>query len=261
MGEEGMLQIGIPSPAYTWPQVKVLGRGWGNPCSESLLSVFPAPPQVWTGRDERGRVPGWEAAAAPASLPPPLLPLRPGSPAPSLRQPRPHKSLRREGYTVQVNVNDYLDIYCPHYNSSGVGPGAGPGPGGGAEQYVLYMVSRAGYRTCNASQGFKRWECNRPHAPHSPIKFSEKFQRYSAFSLGYEFHAGHEYYYISTPTHNLHWKCLRMKVFVCCASKDFEGENPQVPKLEKSISGTSPKREHLPLAVGIAFFLMTLLAS
>lgn len=105
-------------------------------------------------------------------------------------------SLRREGYTVQVNVNDYLDIYCPHYNSSGVGPGAGPGPGGGAEQYVLYMVSRAGYRTCNASQGFKRWECNRPHAPHSPIKFSEKFQRYSAFSLGYEFHAGHEYYYI-----------------------------------------------------------------
>uniref|UniRef100_A0A287DBN5 Ephrin A3 n=1 Tax=Ictidomys tridecemlineatus TaxID=43179 RepID=A0A287DBN5_ICTTR len=164
-----------------------------------------------------------------------------------------NQHLRREGYTVQVNVNDYLDIYCPHYNSSGVG--------GGGEQYVLYMVSRSGYRTCNASQGFKRWECNRPHALHSPIKFSEKFQRYSAFSLGYEFHAGHEYYYISTPTHNLHWKCLRMKVFVCCASKDFEGENPQVPKLEKSISGTSPKREHLPLAVGIAFFLMTLLAS
>ncbi|XP_014396292.1 PREDICTED: ephrin-A3 isoform X2 [Myotis brandtii] len=165
---------------------------------------------------------------------------------------QPFHNLRREGYTVQVNVNDYLDIYCPHYNSSG--------PGGGAEQYVLYMVSRAGYRSCNASQGFKRWECNRPHASHSPIKFSEKFQRYSAFSLGYEFHAGH----VSspaTPTHNLHWKCLRMKVFVCCASKDFEGENPQVPKLEKSISGTSPKREHLPLAVGIAFFLMTLLAS
>ncbi|XP_075834568.1 ephrin-A3 isoform X4 [Microtus pennsylvanicus] len=149
------------------------------------------------------------------------------------------------------------------------------------------MVNLSGYRTCNASQGSKRWECNRQHASHSPIKFSEKFQRYSAFSLGYEFHAGQEYYYISTPTHNLHWKCLRMKVFVCCAStshsgekpvptlpqftmgpnvkinvlEDFEGESPQVPKLEKSISGTSPKREHLPLAVGITFFLMTLLAS
>ncbi|XP_059886996.1 ephrin-A3 isoform X3 [Delphinus delphis] len=200
-------------------------------------------------------------AAAPLLLllllvPVPLLPLLAQGPGGALGNRHAvywnssNQHLRREGYTVQVNVNDYLDIYCPHYNSSGVGPGAGPGPGGGAEQYVLYMVSRAGYRTCNASQGFKRWECNRPHAPHSPIKFSEKFQRYSAFSLGYEFHAGHEYYYISTPTHNLHWKCLRMKVFVCCASKDFEGENPQVPKLEKSISGTSPKREHLPLATG-----------
>ncbi|XP_074837091.1 ephrin-A3 isoform X3 [Carettochelys insculpta] len=100
----------------------------------------------------------------------------------------PH--LHRDGYTVQVNVNDYLDIYCPHYNASV--------PAHRTEQYVLYMVSAEGYHTCNASQGFKRWECNRPHAPHSPIKFSEKFQRYSAFSLGYEFHAGHEYYYISS---------------------------------------------------------------
>lgn len=89
---------------------------------------------------------------------------------------------------VQVNVNDYLDVYCPHYNASV--------PEGRMEQYILYMVNHEGYRTCNISQGFKRWECNRPHAPHSPIKFSEKFQRYSAFSLGYEFHAGHEYYYI-----------------------------------------------------------------
>ncbi|XP_056672297.1 ephrin-A3 isoform X3 [Monodelphis domestica] len=218
-----------------------------------------------------------EQSNVPIPPPPSLcLPHRPGfsPPTPSCHSQASHSKLylgtlglgsgndlRRDGYTVQVNVNDYLDIYCPHYNSSGSGPGAGPGPGGGAEQYVLYMVSRSGYRTCNASQGFKRWECNRPHAPHSPIKFSEKFQRYSAFSLGYEFHAGQEYYYISTPTHNLHWKCLKMKVFVCCASKDFEGENPQVPKLEKSISGTSPKREHLPLAVAIAFFLMTLLAS
>uniref|UniRef100_A0A8C2AVS6 Ephrin RBD domain-containing protein n=1 Tax=Cyprinus carpio TaxID=7962 RepID=A0A8C2AVS6_CYPCA len=95
--------------------------------------------------------------------------------------------LRKEGYTVEVNVNDYLDIYCPHYNSSQRGV---------AEQYVLYMVSYRGYRTCDPQLGFKRWECNRPHAPHAPIKFSEKFQRYSAFSLGYEFHVGQEYYYI-----------------------------------------------------------------
>uniref|UniRef100_A0A3B1KEM7 Ephrin-A3 n=1 Tax=Astyanax mexicanus TaxID=7994 RepID=A0A3B1KEM7_ASTMX len=117
--------------------------------------------------------------------------------------------LRREGYTLQVNVNDYLDIYCPHYNSSQRGV---------AEQYVLYMVSYRGYRTCDPQLGFKRWECNRPHAPHAPIKFSEKFQRYSAFSLGYEFHVGHEYYYISTPTHHHGRSCLRLRVYVCCST-------------------------------------------
>ncbi|KAM9403598.1 ephrin-A1-like [Salvelinus alpinus] len=99
------------------------------------------------------------------------------------------EALRREGYTVQVNVNDYLDIYCPHYNDSQRVVGTG-------EQYILYMVSYRGYRTCDPQLGFKRWECNRPHAP---IKFSEKFQRYSAFSLGYEFHVGQEYYYIFPP--------------------------------------------------------------
>ena len=138
-------------------------------------------------------------AAAPLLLllllvPVPLLPLLAQGPGGALGNRHAvywnssNQHLRREGYTVQVNVNDYLDIYCPHYNSSG--------PGGGAEQYVLYMVNLSGYRTCNASQGSKRWECNRQHASHSPIKFSEKFQRYSAFSLGYEFHAGQEYYYI-----------------------------------------------------------------
>ncbi|NWT48032.1 EFNA3 protein, partial [Chroicocephalus maculipennis] len=138
--------------------------------------------------------------------------------------------LRREGYTVQVNVNDYLDIYCPHYEE--------PLPER-MERYILYMVNYEGHASCDHRQkGFKRWECNRPHAPHSPIKFSEKFQRYSAFSLGYEFRAGQEYYYICTYNFN-----------------------PEMPKLEKSISGTSPKREHLPLAVAAALFLMTLLAS
>ncbi|NXA44316.1 EFNA3 protein, partial [Eudromia elegans] len=88
----------------------------------------------------------------------------------------------------------------------------------------------------------------------------------------------------ATPTHNHRRACLRMKVFVCCASTAHAGEklaptlpqltlrpevkieelenfNPEMPKLEKSVSGTSPKREHLPLAVAAALFLMTLLAS
>ncbi|XP_058875906.1 ephrin-A3b [Acipenser ruthenus] len=178
--------------------------------------------------------------------------------------------LRQAGYTVKVNVNDYLDIYCPHYNSST--------PPQRMEQYVLYMVNREGYRGCDPAQGFKRWECNRPHAPHAPIKFSEKFQRYSAFSLGYEFHVGHEYYYISTPTHHHGRTCLRMKVYVCCSTtsqleddklhptrpsftltpedikiEDINDFNSEIPKLEKSISGSSPSREHLCATVSMLF--------
>ncbi|XP_072916015.1 ephrin-A3-like [Hemitrygon akajei] len=121
--------------------------------------------------------------------------------------------LKSEAYTVMVNVNDYLDIYCPHYNGSG--------PHHRSESYVLYMVNYEGYKTCNHKMGFKRWECSPSHSPHNPIKFSEKFQRYSAFSLGYEFHVGQEYYYISTPTHHHGRTCLRLKVFVCCATCEY----------------------------------------
>uniref|UniRef100_A0A8B9LZG8 Ephrin-A3a n=1 Tax=Astyanax mexicanus TaxID=7994 RepID=A0A8B9LZG8_ASTMX len=181
--------------------------------------------------------------------------------------------LRREGYTVQVNVNDYLDIYCPHYNLSQ----RGALERGVVEQYVLYMVSYRGYRTCDPQMGFKRWECNRPHAPHAPIKFSEKFQRYSAFSLGYEFNVGHEYYYISTPTHHHGHSCLRLRVFVCCSTgdplpplppytlpsskwHDSDEFNPKIPKLEKSISGSSPSRDQLLITIA-TLLLATLLIS
>ncbi|XP_031151915.1 ephrin-A3 isoform X2 [Sander lucioperca] len=161
--------------------------------------------------------------------------------------------LRREGYTVQVSVNDYLDIYCPHYNTSQRGTLERTV----AEQYILYMVSYRGYRTCDPQLGFKRWECNRPHAPHAPIKFSEKFQRYSAFSLGYEFNVGQEYYYISTPTHHHGHSCLRLRVYVCCSTDEF---NPEVPKLEKSVSGSSPSRDRLLLTVAMLLVSAVLLS-
>ncbi|KAM4012447.1 ephrin-A3-like [Anomaloglossus baeobatrachus] len=144
--------------------------------------------------------------------------------------------LRRNDYTVQVNVNDYLDIYCPHYNDTMADHRM--------EQYILYMVNYEGYHSCNTSHGFKRWECNRPHSPHSPIKFSEKFQRYSAFSLGYEFHAGHNYYYISTPTHNHRHSCLKMKVSVCCATTAHSGEK-RAPTLPQFTIGPEVKIEDL----------------
>ncbi|KAK2920972.1 ephrin-A3 [Channa argus] len=187
--------------------------------------------------------------------------------------------LRKEGYTVQVNVNDYLDIYCPHYNTTQ----RGTLERNMAEQYILYMVSYPDYRTCNPQRGYKRWECNRPHAPHAPIKFSEKFQRYSAFSLGYEFNVGHQYYYISTPTHHHGHSCLRLRVYVCCSTvsqvvDDSSQTSPdytvrpninidnidelhsEVPKLEKSVSGSSPSRDRLLLTVATLLVAAILLS-
>ncbi|XP_018421894.1 PREDICTED: ephrin-A5b-like [Nanorana parkeri] len=98
-------------------------------------------------------------------------------------------------YTVQVEINDYLDVYCPHYDSRV--------PEEHTESFVLYMVDRDAYDGCyQAPRANKRWECNRPHAPMGPIKFSEKIQKFTPFSLGYEFQAGKDYYYISIPIYS-----------------------------------------------------------
>ncbi|MGH0156080.1 UNVERIFIED_CONTAM: hypothetical protein FKN15_030833 [Acipenser sinensis] len=101
-----------------------------------------------------------------------------------------HNAVFQQGeYTVEVSINDYLDIYCPHYEEAL--------PQERMERYILFMVNYDGYTTCDhRMKGFKRWECNRPQSPNGPLKFSEKFQLFTPFSLGFEFRPGHEYYYI-----------------------------------------------------------------
>lgn len=92
-------------------------------------------------------------------------------------------------YTVEVSINDYLDVYCPHYEEAE--------PAVAMELYVLYMVNYDGYTRCShRGRGFKRWECNRPQSAAGALRFSEKFQLFTPFSLGFEFRPGHEYYYI-----------------------------------------------------------------
>ncbi|XP_069792491.1 ephrin-A3-like [Narcine bancroftii] len=187
--------------------------------------------------------------------------------------------LRSEGYMVTVNVNDYLDIYCPHLDS----PQAHHRP----ESYVLYMVNYQGYLSCNHSLGTKRWECRPSRSPHNPVRFSEKFQRFSAFSLGYEFAVGQEYYYMSTPTHHHGRKCLRMKVFVCCATSPRPSETldptpppltvghgvksvkdlvtddftQELPKLERSVSGSTPTPSQLRLTIVLSLLLLRTLVT
>ncbi|KAI4540882.1 hypothetical protein MG293_008024, partial [Ovis ammon polii] len=124
-------------------------------------------------------------------------------------QPEPRAPpFQRGDYHIDVCINDYLDVFCPHYEDSV--------PEEKTERYVLYMVNFDGYSACDhTSKGFKRWECNRPHSPNGPLKFSEKFQLFTPFSLGFEFRPGREYFYISSAIpDNGRRSCLKLKVFV-----------------------------------------------
>nr|XP_020493118.1 ephrin-A3 [Labrus bergylta] len=81
-------------------------------------------------------------------------------------------------------------------------------------------------------------------------------------------------FYISTatPTHHHGRSCLRLRVYVCCSTAsdvddepeptepdytlrpgikiyDIDEYNPFVPKVEKSVSGSSPSRDRLLLTV------------
>ncbi|TNN02613.1 hypothetical protein fugu_010100 [Takifugu bimaculatus] len=134
-------------------------------------------------------------------------------------------------YTVEVRINDYLDIICPHYAHGEVSSHA-------AERYVLYMVEKEDYEVCKPhSFDQLRWECSRPFAPHAPEKFSEKFQRFTPFTLGKEFRQGESYYYISKPMHHHGQDCLRLK------------DDPAVmePKLQRSIGNSGTRLVSFPL--------------
>ena len=92
--------------------------------------------------------------------------------------------------SIEVKLNDYLDIYCPHYSNKGSHGPEQP------EMLALYLVGEDSFQGCVETRGaIKRWECNTPYAPFGPVRFSEKIQRFTPFSLGFEFLPGHHYYY------------------------------------------------------------------
>lgn len=95
-----------------------------------------------------------------------------------------------EDYTIHVRLDDYLDIICPHYEDDSVADAA-------MEQYTLYLVEHEQYQLCQPqSRDHVRWFCNSPKARHGPEKLSEKFHRFTGFTLSKDFKEGHSYYYI-----------------------------------------------------------------
>uniref|UniRef100_A0A8C9VGL3 Ephrin-A4 n=1 Tax=Scleropages formosus TaxID=113540 RepID=A0A8C9VGL3_SCLFO len=116
-------------------------------------------------------------------------------------------------FSIQVNISDYLDIYCPHYPPDA--PTANP-----PETLILYLVGERHFQGCvETTEVIKRWECSQPYAPYGPVRFSEKIQRFTPFSLGFEFLPGHSYYYMSLPTvDGPRLPCLTLRVTVCCES-------------------------------------------
>ncbi|XP_056444810.1 ephrin-A5b-like isoform X2 [Gadus chalcogrammus] len=154
----------------------------------------------------------------------------------------------RGDYHIDVCINDYLDVYCPHY--------VGPVSDDRAERYILYMVNYDGYSSCDhTAKGFKRWECNRPLSPNGPLKFSEKFQLFTPFSLGFEFRPGREYYYISSTVDERGKKsCLRLKVFVRPAN-DTSHEAAEPSRGDVSSAGRSFNSQCL-LSCSLLFLLL-----
>ncbi|XP_060777440.1 ephrin-A4 isoform X2 [Neoarius graeffei] len=148
--------------------------------------------------------------------------------------------LTSDDYTVQVNLNDYLDILCPHYPSGS--PEHGP-----PEMLALYLVAEHKFQGCHETEGaIKRWECNSPYAPFGPVRFSEKIQRFTPFSLGFEFLPGHHYYYSSLSVDDgPPLPCMKLRVTVCC------GTEIPAPRSFAQPGRTSP----LPVLALISFSL------
>ncbi|XP_078211973.1 ephrin-A4 isoform X2 [Callithrix jacchus] len=161
-----------------------------------------------------------------------------------------HKDrLLRGDAVVELGLNDYLDIVCPHYE--------GPGPPEGPETFALYMVDRPGYEACQAEgpRAYKRWVCS---LPFGHVQFSEKIQRFTPFSLGFEFLPGETYYYISVPTPESSGRCLRLQVSVCCKERKSESAHPVGSPGESGTSGWQGGDTPSPLCLLLLLLLLIL---
>lgn len=150
---------------------------------------------------------------------------------------------------IQVNLNDYLDIYCPYYPNQGTDGSHQP------ETLALYLIGQASFQGCVETRGaIKRWECNTPFAPFGPVRFSEKIQRFTPFSLGFEFLPGQHYYYSSLPSdEGPPLPCMKLRVTVCCESSS-EGSKQTQEHVRRNQATSA--RTSLPVLLAPALLLL-----
>lgn len=153
--------------------------------------------------------------------------------------------------SITVNLNDYLDIYCPHYPDQETVGSQGP------EYLALYLIAQTSFQGCVETRGaIKRWECNTPYAPFGPVRFSEKIQRFTPFSLGFEFLPGHHYYYSSMSSEEgPQLPCMKLRVTVCCESSSEGSKQTQ----EHVRSQAAPVRTSLYLRTSLSLLLAPVL--
>ncbi|XP_070223397.1 ephrin-A1 [Bos mutus] len=167
-----------------------------------------------------------------------------------------------EDYTVHVRIDDYLDIICPHYEDNSV-------PDAAMEQYTLYLVEHEQYQLCQPQpKDHARWFCKSPKAKHGPEKLSEKFHRFTGFTLSKDFKEGHSYYYISKPIHHQEDRCLRLKVMIAgkithspqahpnAQEKRLPADDPEVQVLHSIGHSAAPRLFPLAWAVLLLPFLL-----
>ncbi|KAJ8290010.1 hypothetical protein GJAV_G00007710 [Gymnothorax javanicus] len=155
--------------------------------------------------------------------------------------------------SIQVKLNDYLDIYCPYYPPEA--PSSTP-----PEILALYLVAEGQFQGCVETRGaIKRWECNKPHAAFGPVRFSEKIQRFTPFSLGFEFLPGHRYYYSSMPIEKgPPLTCLKLRIAVCCESDPITAQPNQEQGIPAPHSlGHSVMKAPFHLILLIPLFLLS----
>uniref|UniRef100_A0A8C1ZTE7 Ephrin-A4 n=1 Tax=Cyprinus carpio TaxID=7962 RepID=A0A8C1ZTE7_CYPCA len=143
--------------------------------------------------------------------------------------------LTGDDYSVQVNLSDYLDILCPHYPTNH--PSSSP-----VEALALYLVAESQFKGCvETKEAIKRWECNQPFAPYGPVRFSEKIQRFTPFSLGFEFLPGSHYYYSSLSTDDgPPLPCMKLRVTVCCPPTTAESSRQEATERPSHSSAVHP---------------------